>query len=81
VGINIPGTVSELENKEILRAAGEYPDQWVAQKMFHSLPTEGLHLSLGIFVVDGIFAGVFGRASKVPRMDSIASEIPVLVKE
>jgi len=44
------------------------------------LPVDGLHLNLGVFVVDGQFAGLYGRASKLPRIDTEASEIPVLVK-
>jgi glutathionylspermidine synthase len=80
-GINIPGTVSSAENDEIINAAKEYPEQWVAQKMFESKPFDGLHITLGIFVVDGLYAGMYGRASKSPRIDAEASEVPVLVKE
>jgi len=80
-GINIPGTVSDAENADIKKAASEHPLQWVAQKMFESLPVDGLHLNFGVFVVDGQFAGLYGRASKRPRIDSEASEVPVLVKE
>ena len=80
-GINIPGAVSDEENKDIKAAACAHPTQWVAQKMFESLPVDGLHLSLGVFVVDGQFAGLFGRTSAIPRMDAQASEVPVLVKK
>ena len=79
-GINIPGAVSDEENQDIKAAAREHPTQWVAQKMFESLPVDGLHCCLGVFVVDGQFAGLFGRTSALPRMDAQASEVPVLVK-
>jgi glutathionylspermidine synthase len=80
-GINIPGTVSDAENLDIKSTAQSCPTQWVAQEMFNSIAFDGLHLSFGVFVVDGEFAGLFSRASKLPRIDSEASEIPVLVKE
>jgi len=80
-GINVPGTMSEEEEKAICEAANSYTEQWVAQKIFESVPIDGLHLSLGVFVVDGEFAGLFARGSKKPRMDAEASEIPVLVRE
>jgi len=78
-GINIPGTVSDAENKDIKRAARAHPTQWVAQQMFESVPIDGLHLNLGVFVVDGQFAGLYGRVSNLPRIDSEASEVPVLI--
>jgi len=80
-GINVPGTVSDEENKAIQQAAHDHPLQWVAQRRFQSAPINGLHLGLGVFVIDGIFAGLFGRVSAHPRLDSEATEVPVLVKE
>ncbi|MCL2522748.1 MAG: glutathionylspermidine synthase family protein [Erysipelotrichales bacterium] len=80
-GINIPKAVSKVEDSLIRQAAKDHPNQWVMQKMFESLPIEGLHLSLGVFVIDGKFAGLYGRTSKLPRIDSEASEVPVLVKK
>ncbi|MCL2364470.1 MAG: glutathionylspermidine synthase family protein [Defluviitaleaceae bacterium] len=79
-GINVPGTVSDDENRAIEQAARAQPLQWVAQRRFESAPINGLHLGLGVFVIDGIFAGLFGRVSSHPRLDSEATEVPVLVK-
>ena len=78
-GINIPHTLSQEENLDILKAATEDPGQWVGQKMFESVPIDGLHLNLGVFVVEGEFAGLYARGSTKPRIDSDASEMPVLV--
>ncbi|MCL2574686.1 MAG: glutathionylspermidine synthase family protein [Defluviitaleaceae bacterium] len=80
-GINIPGTVSEQEEQEIRRAASQNPLQWVAQKMFESMPICGLHLNMGVFVINGKFAGFYARASETPKIDENASEIPILVRE
>lgn len=79
-GINIPGTISPQEEKAIHQAAHQDPSQWVAQKMFHSEAAEGLHINVGVFVMDGEYAGMFSRVSHSPRIDEDASEIPILVK-
>lgn len=79
-GINIPGTMSQEEDLGIRLAAAEDPHQWVAQKLFESLPFQGLHLNFGVFVVDGEFAGVYARSSAQARIDADASELPVLVR-
>ena len=79
-GINIPGTVSSQEEAKIFEAARENPLQWVAQKMFDSAPVDGLHINVGMFVVDGEFAGCYARVSDSPRIDKDASEIPILVR-
>ena len=78
-GINIPKTLSTKEDLDIKSAAKYNPSQWVAQEMFESTPINGLHLNLGVFVVDGKFAGLYARGSEKPRIDSEASEMPVLV--
>ena len=79
-GINIPGTIPPEEEQAILSAAQAEPTQWVAQKMFESLPVEGLHINVGVFVVDGSFAGFYARISDAPKIDEDASEIPILVR-
>jgi len=78
-GINIPGTMSAIENADIKQAVRDCPEQWVAQKMFESLPIDGVHLNLGVFVVDGEFAGLYARGSTKARIDGDASEMPVLI--
>ena len=78
-GINIPGTLSSEEDFDIKAAAADHSGQWVVQRMFESVPVDGLHLNLGVFVVDGLFAGLYARSSERARIDGDASEIPVLV--
>jgi len=78
-GINIPGTLSNEEDLAIKVAAMENPGQWVVQKMFESVAIDGLHLNLGVFVVEGEFAGLYARSSERARIDRDASEIPILV--
>ncbi|MCL2563349.1 MAG: glutathionylspermidine synthase family protein [Oscillospiraceae bacterium] len=80
-GINIPGAVSAEENRDIFEAARKHPEQWVAQRMFQSEPIQGKHVCIGAFVVDGEFAGFYGRAGNQSRIDGNAADVPVLVKE
>ena len=80
-GINIPGSMTPEEEQSIKMAAEADPSQWVAQKMFESKPIGGLHINIGVFVVDGQFAGFYARGSSKPKIDEDASEIPILVKE
>ena len=79
-GINIPGAVSEEENEAIISAADRNPGQWLAQEMFISRLVNNMHICIGAFVVDGVFAGFYGRASKKMRIDSDASDVPVLAR-
>ncbi|MCL2828534.1 MAG: glutathionylspermidine synthase family protein [Oscillospiraceae bacterium] len=80
-GINIPGTVSEEENREIISAAHKSPDQWVAQKRFQSKLFYNMHLCIGAFVINGQFAGFYGRVSDRLKIDADASDVPVLVRK
>jgi len=79
-GITIPGTMSEEEENAVRHAAKHDPTQWVAQRLFESAPIDGTHINVGVFVMDGQFAGFFSRISASPRMDEDASEIPILVR-
>ena len=77
-GIDVPGAVTPREARLIAATAQQAPGQWVRQKLFRSRPVGGLHLAVGVFVLDGAYAGMFARASRTPRMDFDASELPVL---
>jgi len=77
-GIDIPGAVETDELLKIRRCALGNKTQWVQQKLFKSQPIDDIHLCLGVFVVNGRFAGAFSRASKKPLMDFNAMELPVL---
>lgn len=79
-GVGIPGSVSRHEIREIEKTAKANADQWIMQKMFKSYPIDGLHFSVGAFVVDGKFASCFSRASNFPLMNFTAKELPVLWK-
>jgi glutathionylspermidine synthase len=83
-GISIKGAASEKELKLIEKAVRVQPKDWVAQRMFKSLPLvaddgESYHLCIGVFTVDGKAAGFYGRLSPYPRIDARAKDVPILI--
>lgn len=84
-GITIKEATPEKEFNSIRKEALKRPKEWIVQKRFNSVPIETedgrtFHLCIGVFVIDGVFAGFYGRISSGPRIDEKAKDIPVLVK-
>ena len=57
----------------------------LAQKRFESEPVEAddgnkYHVCLGSYTVDGNHGGYYARISSLPRIDSNAADIPVLIE-
>lgn len=82
--ITIRERTSENEFKKIRRDALRFKKEWIVQKRFDSQPilTEdgrAFHLCLGVFVIDGKFAGIYGRISSYARIDEKAQDLPVLI--
>lgn len=70
---------------KILRDVKKHPKQYLAQKKFQSMPVRGengekYHICLGSYTVEGKHAGYYARMSPYPRIDSYASDIPVLIE-
>ena len=64
----------------------KHPKQYLAQKKFISNPIctengEEFHVCLGSYTVEGKHAGYYARISDIPRIDSYAADIPVLIEE
>ena len=83
--ISIKEACSEKEYKKIMKAAKRFPNSFVAQKKFKSVPLKGendelFHVCLGSYTVNGKQAGFYARISKTPRIDSNAADIPVLIE-
>ncbi len=74
------------EYKKILKDVKRHPKKYLAQKKFQSQPLlnengEEYHVCLGSYTVDGGHAGYYARISGLPRIDSNAADIPVLIEE
>ncbi len=85
-GISIKEAIKEDEYKKILKDVKRRPHKYVAQKKFISKPlldsnNVEQHLSLGVYYVEGKFAGYYARISKNARIDSNAQDIPVLIEK
>jgi glutathionylspermidine synthase len=83
-GITIREAMSRKERHLIEAAAIMSPKRWVMQRRFNSRPLAAAdgtsrHVCIGGFVVDGRFAGFYGRMSIRPRIDQYACDVPVLV--
>lgn len=84
-GISIKEACIDDELKDILKSVKKYPKDYLAQKKFKSIPLKGKdgkehHVCLGSYTVDGKHAGYYARISNVPRIDSNAADIPVLIE-
>jgi glutathionylspermidine synthase len=64
---------------------GFFPQEWVAQRRFESVPLEtpdGLkHVCLGVYTVNGKAAGIYARLATKPLIDFAAVDAAVLIKE
>lgn len=60
------------------------PRGWVAQQRFESVPLEGpdgeIHPCLGVYVIDGRAAGIYGRISRGVVIDFKAQDVAVLIR-
>lgn len=82
--ISIEEACEGTEYKDILKEVKRRPKDFLAQKKFISQPVKGpdgeeFHVCLGSYCVDGKHAGYYARISEVPRIDSNAADIPVLI--
>lgn len=82
-GVVLAGVTPDRALRRARRAAWWWPGAWVVQRRFASAPLEGpdgpLHVCLGVYVVDGRVAGVYGRIALQPLIDASAREVAVLL--
>lgn len=83
--IGLPGVTTAKAWSEITRAARRRPEAWIAQRVFETraieTPLGAMYPCLGVFVIDGAAAGVYGRLGRTPLIDGAAMEAAVLVDE
>jgi hypothetical protein len=82
-GIVVAGVTKKRMFKRIVEAARRDPIHWVAQRRFESLPVPTErgpgHVCLGVYTVDGVAVGAFGRIRAKPLIAHLAMSIPVLI--
>ena len=74
------------EYSKILKDVAKHPKEYLLQKKFISNPLkdeEGneYHICLGSYTIEGKHSGYYARMSPYPRIDSYASDIPVLFEK
>lgn len=82
-GVAMDGVTPERALRRARRDAWWWPGAWVVQRRFTSVPVQGpdgpVHVCLGVYVVDGRAAGVYGRISPRALIDGGAREVAVLL--
>ncbi len=83
--ISIKEACSDNEYKEILADVKKHPKEYLIQKKFNSKTVksddgEEFHLCLGSYTINSVHAGYYARISTLPRIDSNAADIPVLIE-
>lgn len=82
-GLGLHGATEPREWRDIVRARRQRPPEWIAQRRFNSLPLETpagpRHVCLGLYVIDGQAAGIYGRIAARPLIDHLAQDVAVLV--
>lgn len=82
--IGMSGVTSPAFLKTIQKEVRRNPNQWVAQRRFSTLPIEtpeGLRYPcLGVYVVDGVVCGAYGRLSRTPLVNCFATDAAVLME-
>ncbi len=80
--IRMLGVTAERELREIHRSVRWWPGAWVAQRRFEAVPIitplGAAFPVLGVYVIDGIVAGVYGRLAMRPIIDHVALDVAVL---
>ncbi len=83
-GVLIPGVSSEGARRSAAWDVALHPRAWVAQRRFEARPIETpvgpAYPCLGVYTVDGIAAGVYGRLAARPLVAYDARDVAVLVE-
>ena len=83
--ISIKEACKDDEYERIIADVKKHPKQYLAQKKFNSKPLlsqdgKKFHVCIGSYSVCGKHAGYYARISSLPRIDSFAADIPVLIE-
>ena len=69
----------------ILKDVKKHPKMYLAQEKFESKALKAddgkeYHVCLGSYTVNGLHSGFYARISNLPRIDSNAADIPVIIE-
>jgi len=82
--VGMRGVTEDRAWRRIVFGARWRPSVWAAQERFEAVALENydgaVYPCLGVFVIDGKAAGVYGRAARKPLIDHEAQDVPVLIE-
>jgi glutathionylspermidine synthase len=85
IRIGLPGVTSQADWAEIEDGLSVAPEQWVVQRVFHTIPLATplgtMYPCLGVYVIGNAVAGAYGRLSTGPIVDDSSWDVAVLVEE
>jgi hypothetical protein len=80
----VPASLTRVERRRLSRDLWLHPGAWVAQRRFSALtlpsPLGAVYPCLGVYVVDGRAAGIYGRLARRALIDFSAIDVAVLVE-
>lgn len=80
----VSGVTPTKVTRRIRRAAAWRPDQWIAQRRFHSLPIDSpfgpLHACIGVFVIDRETAGMYARVAPSPIINAESQDAAIVIE-
>jgi len=83
-GIGMKNVTSDEEFRQLRRLAEKTPQEWIAQERFETAPVRtedgNVYPCVGVFTVNGKFAGIYGRASRTPLVNQDAQDVAVLLR-
>lgn len=83
--VGLPGVTPAVEWARIVRDAARHPTRWVAQRRFAPTPivVRGVecHPCVGVYTIDGVVAGAYGRLARRPLIDGRARDAAVLIAD
>lgn len=84
-GIAMSGVTPLRQQRAAARSAWWAPRQWLAQRRFTSVPWDSpdgpAHVCLGVYTIDGVVAGAYGRYAATPLIDHRSVDVPILVED
>ena len=83
--ISIKEACVDDEYERIIADVKKHPKKYLAQKKFFSKTIAGeagekYHVCLGSYCINGKASGYYARISELPRIDSNAADIPILIE-
>lgn len=83
--IGILGVTEAEDWLKIYQNAQQHPEKWVAQRRFEPIPlltVDGhFYPCIGVYTINGLASGAYGRLGRTPLIDGTAQDIAVLTQK